>query len=121
MANRTRWPRRGEVYLLDFGEPRGHEMAGLHPCVVLQNDLGNQFGGATIVAAITGNLKVAALPIGVSVKAGTAGLVKDCAVNCSHVYTVDKSRLGKRIGKFEAGVMARIDGALAISVGLQSR
>lgn len=96
-------------------------MAGLHPSVVLQNDLGNQFGGATIVAAITGNLKVATLPIGVLIEAGTAGLVKDCVVNCSHVYTVDKSRLGKRMGKFEPSVMAKIDRALTISVGLKNQ
>jgi mRNA interferase MazF len=117
--SRNRWPRRGEVYLLDFGEPRGHEMASVHPCVVLQNDTGNQFGGTTIVAAITGNLRAAALPIGVRIKAGTAGLAMESVANCSHLYTIDKVRLGKRIGSFDALVMAQIDKALAISMALQ--
>jgi mRNA interferase MazF len=67
-GSRKRWPRRGEVYAIDFGPPRGHELAGTRPCLVVQNDVGNQYSGVTIVAIITGNLKVAALPIGVFVK-----------------------------------------------------
>lgn len=116
---RNRWPRRGEVFLLDFGDPRGHEMADLHPCLILQNDVGNQFGGTTIVAAITGNLKVARLPVGVLVEPGSGGLAADSVVNCGHVYTVDRGRLGKRLGKFDADTMAQVDNALAISLGLR--
>lgn len=115
---RNRWPRRGEVYLLDFGETGGHEMEGRRPGLVLQNDVGNQFAGTTIIAAITGNLKVARLPIGVLVKSGSGGLAADSVVNCGHVYTVDKARLGKRLGKFDAETMAQVDNALAISLSL---
>lgn len=116
---RDRWPRRGEVYLLDFGDPGGHEMAGLHPCVIVQNDSGNQFAGTTIVAVITGNLKVARLPVGVLVKSSSGGLATDSVVNCGHVYTVDKARLGKRLGKFDADTMVQVDNALAISLALR--
>ncbi len=93
-------------------------MAGVHPCIVMQNDTGNQYAGTIIVVAITRNLRVAALPIGVRVAAGSAGLDKDSAVNCSHVYTIDKTRLGRRIGSFGPPVMAKVDKALAISLGL---
>jgi mRNA interferase MazF len=96
-------------------------MAGTRPCLVVQNDVGNQYSGVTIVATITGNLKVASLPIGVFLKRGSGGLDKDSVVNCGHVYTVDKSRLGKALGKLEAGVMASVDGALALSLGLARR
>ena len=48
--------RRGEVYWLDFAPASGQEMTGMHPCVVVQNDVGNQHSALTIVVAITSNL-----------------------------------------------------------------
>ena len=35
-------PQRGEVYWLDFAPATGQEMTGMHLCVVVQNDVGNQ-------------------------------------------------------------------------------
>jgi mRNA interferase MazF len=109
---------RGEVFALDFAPSTGHEMTGVHPCVVVQNDVGNQHSGLTIVVAVSSNLRVARLPIGVLVKAGTGGLVADSVVNCGHVYTIDKGRLHKRIGQMPPDVMALIDQALKRSLSL---
>jgi mRNA-degrading endonuclease toxin of MazEF toxin-antitoxin module len=75
-------------------------MTGIHPCVVVQNDVGNQFSALTIVVAITGNVRVASLPIGVLLKAGMGGLSKDSVAHCGHVYTVDKARLRTKMGDF---------------------
>jgi mRNA interferase MazF len=117
-ASPTSWPRRGEVHLLDFAPATGHEMTGVHPCVIVQNDVGNQHSALTIVAAVTSNLRAASLPIGVVVKAGTAGFTRDSVVHCGHVYTIDKSRLVKRIGQLPSTQMAEVDQALARSLGL---
>ena len=78
-------PRRGEVYWLDFAPATGHEMTGNHPCVVVQNDVGNQFSALIIVVAVTSNLRVASLPIGVFLAAGMGGLRQDCVAHCGHV------------------------------------
>ena len=112
--------RRGDVYWLDFAPATGQEMTGPHPCVVVQNDVGNQHSALTIVVAITSNLRVAALPIGVSLQAGEAGLKRDCVAHCGHVYTVDKQRLTQRIGQLPAILLEEIDRALARSLGLQA-
>lgn len=111
-------PKRADVFLLDFDPATGSEMMGLHPCVIVQNDVGNLHSALTIVAAVTGNLRVAALPIGVLVKAGTGGLAKDSVVNCGHVYTVDKIRLGNRIGHMPPDIMNKVDHALRRSLSL---
>lgn len=66
-------PQRGEVYWLDFAPATGHEMTGMHPCVIVQNDVGNHYSALTIVVAVTSNLRVASLPIGVLLKAGEGG------------------------------------------------
>ena len=111
-------PRRGEVYLLDFAPATGQEMTDPHPCVIVQNDVGNQHSGLTIVVAVTSNLRVASLPVGVLLPAGTGGLANNSATHCGHLYTVDKKRLGKRLGQLPAAEMGAIDMALRRSLTL---
>ena len=62
-------PLRGKVYWLNFDPATGAEMKADHPCVVVQNDTGNQHSDLTIVAAVTSNLRAARKPIGVLVPA----------------------------------------------------
>src|SRR6266513_1476232 len=112
------WPRRGEVYWLDFDPSTGHEMSGLHPCILVQNDVGNQHSALTIVVAITSNLRVASLPIGVLIPAGEGGLARDSAAHCGHLYSVDKQRLRRLLGSLSAARMAEIDRALVQSLDL---
>jgi mRNA interferase MazF len=112
------WPLRGEVYLLDFDPATGYEMAGPHPCVIVQNDVGNQHSALTVVVAVTSNLRVASLPVGVLIPAGEGGLTRDSVAHCGHVYTVDKTRLGKHLGELSPDRMAEVDQALRTSLGL---
>jgi mRNA interferase MazF len=111
-------PRRGEVYWLDFDPSTGHEMSGLHPCVIVQNDLGNRHSALTIVVAVTSNLRAATLPVAVLVRAGQAGLTKDSVVHCGHLYAVDKGRLGAKIGELTGVLLLEMDKALARSLNL---
>ncbi len=113
--------RRGDVYWLDFAPATGQEMTGPHPCVIVQNDVGNQHSELTIVVAITSNLRVAALPIGVSLQAGEGGLTRDCVAHCGHVYTVDKERLTQCIGQLTPIRLEEIDHALTRSLGIFPR
>jgi mRNA interferase MazF len=94
-------------------------MTGLHPCVVVQNDVGNQFSALTIVVAITSNLRVAALPVGVLLPAGTGGLRQDSVAHCGHIYTVDKARLSQKVGDLPPAKLQEINEALARSLGLK--
>jgi mRNA interferase MazF len=90
----------------------------MHPCVIVQNDIGNQHSALTIVVAVTSNLRVAALPIGVLLRVGEGGLNRDSVAHCGHVYTVDKQRLAERIGQLAPVRMVEVDHALARSLGL---
>jgi mRNA interferase MazF len=111
-------PKRGEVYWLDFNPSVGAEMSSMHPCIVVSNDMGNRLSALVIVIAVTSNLRVANLPIGVFLPAGTAGLVKDCVAHTGHVYTIDKVRLRTKIGDLPQTLLRQVDQALAVSLGL---
>jgi mRNA interferase MazF len=93
-------------------------MTGVHPCVIVQNDIGNQHSALPIVVAVTSNLRVASLPVGVLLKAGEGGLTHDSVAHCGHLYTVDQKRLRKRLGQLNPARLVDVDQALACSIGL---
>jgi mRNA interferase MazF len=91
--------RQGEVYWLHFGDPEGSEPAGRRPALVVQHDRFNRSAISTIVvAAVTSNLRLAAMPGNVRLRRGEAGLFHPSVVNVSQLRTVDRSRLRDRVG-----------------------
>lgn len=114
-----KYPRRGEIYLVDFSPSIGKEMKDAHPCVVIQNDVGNKVSELTIVAAITSNLRVANLPVGIMVTPEESGLAQNSVVHLGHIYTIDKRRLVRYIGKLTTHKLNEIDKATEISLGLK--
>jgi mRNA interferase MazF len=67
--------------------------------LVVQHDRFNRSAiSTTVVAAITSNLRLAAMPGNVRLRRGEAGLLLPSVVNISQVRTVDRSRLGERVG-----------------------
>ena len=110
------FPRRGEIWLVNFNPGRGSEIKGLRPALVLQNDTGNEYAATTIVAAITSMIKL--YPVTVLLKARDAGLKKDSMVNLAQILTIDKSRLKKKISSLDRNLMRHIDRALSVSLDL---
>ena len=89
----------GELQWLDFGAPEGSAAAGRRPAVVVQHDRFNRSAISTVVvAAITSNLRLAAISGNVRLRGGEGGLPRPSVVNVSQLRTVDRRRLGERIG-----------------------
>jgi mRNA interferase MazF len=89
----------GDVVWVDFPPPRGSAPARKRPAVVLQHDRFNRSRiQTTVVAAITSNLKYAALPGNVRLRKGEAGLSRPSVVNVTQISTVDNSYLIKVTG-----------------------
>lgn len=111
---------RGMVIQINLDPTIGHEIRKSRPCVVVQNDIGNQHSSLTIVAAIEGAEHVRKMyPVNVFVPRGEGGLAKDSVVLCNQIRTVDEARLGRIYGKFDEPIMAAIDQALKISLALR--
>jgi mRNA interferase MazF len=84
---------------MHFGAPEGSEPAGRRPALVVQHDRFNRSAiSTTVVAAVTSNLRLAAMPGNVRLRRGEAGLLLPSVVNISQLRTVDRSRLGERVG-----------------------
>jgi mRNA interferase MazF len=109
---------RGEIWRVRFDPIEGSEIGKTRPALVLQNDLGNRYARTTIVAAITSRIND--LPTLVDVDPNKSnGLKQRCAINLSHIRTVNKSRLISRIGRIEDDCFLQIQRALLISCGFR--
>jgi mRNA interferase MazF len=111
---------RGSVVEVNLDPSVGREMMKTRPCVVIQNDIGNQNSQLTIVAAMTGaeNVLKKPSPIWVFVAKGDGGIEKDSYVLCNQIRTVDEMRLGKIYGTLSKGVLEKVDRAIRISLSL---
>jgi mRNA interferase MazF len=113
------FPRRGEIYLVEFDPTRGHEIRKTRPALIIQNDVGNRHSPITIVAAITSRLSATPYPIEVAVDPGKGnGLAVRSAIHLDQIRSVDRERLVKRLGVIDAPTMLRVNDALTISLGL---
>src|ERR1017187_6071321 len=97
------FPRRGEIWLVEFDPGRGHEIQKTRPAVVIQNDVGNRHSPVTIVAAVTSKLSPVRHPVEAGViPSRNNGLSLPSAVRLNQIRSVDQERLIRRLGKLDA-------------------
>ena len=85
---------------------------------MIQNDVTNQYGMTTIVAAITSKVSDPPYPNEVIIQPSSTGLQVLSTIRLDQVRTVDRKRLIKRIGKADPDAMRSVDHAILISLGL---
>ncbi|MDD5907376.1 MAG: type II toxin-antitoxin system PemK/MazF family toxin [Clostridiaceae bacterium] len=120
MDNQQNIVRRGEIYYADLSPVVGSEQGGMRPVLIVQNDVGNRYSPTVIAAAITSQQNKARLPTHIEIEARTYGLTKNSVVLLEQVRTLDKRRLRERMGCLDEKAMQRVDGAIAISLGLKA-
>jgi mRNA interferase MazF len=90
---------RGDVFWIGPDDSRGAVPGYSHPHVVVQDDVFNHSRITTVVVcALTTNLHRANEPGNVLLEAGEGNLPKQSVVVVSQISSVDKARLGERIG-----------------------
>jgi mRNA interferase MazF len=90
---------RGDVFWIPPDDSRGPAPSYSHPHVVVQDDVFNRSRITTVVVcALTTNLQRASEPGNVLLEPGEGNLAKQSVVVVSQISSVDKARLGERIG-----------------------
>ncbi|CAN5887415.1 type II toxin-antitoxin system PemK/MazF family toxin [soil metagenome] len=104
-------PRRGEVWLVDFGEPVGREQAGTRPAVVVSTDALNEGpAGVLVIIPLTSSRRD--LPSHVEIEAGASGLDHTSYAKCEDVKSVSERRLVRRLGVAGSGPLFEIERVL---------
>jgi mRNA interferase MazF len=102
--------RRGQIWWVDFAEPRRSEPGYRHPVLVLQRDDVNASRIETVVVCVlTSNTALAKAPGNTLLPKRRTGLRRDSVVNASQIATVNKSDLDELIGGVPREVMDGVD------------
>ena len=110
--------KRGDIYYADLSPVVGSEQGGVRPVLIVQNDIGNRHSPTVIVAAITAQIQKAKLPTHVEIQANQFGLEKNSVILLEQIRTLDKKRLTDKVAELDQAMMAKINFALQISMGM---
>jgi len=112
------FPKRGEIYLVNFDPTVGSEIQKTRPALILQNDISNQHSPITIVAALTSQFDVELYPTEVLINPPEGGLSYASVVLLNQIRSIDRKRLVKRLGIISEELMNSVNNAIQISLGL---
>jgi len=102
--------RRGEVRWYKFSAPDKKR-----PVLLLTRDAILEYLGDVTVAPITRTIR----DIPSEVRLGKEdGMLQQCAINCDHIQTVSKNRLGALVTTLSAAKMREVSSAIAFALGL---
>lgn len=113
--------RRGDIVIVDLNPTRGSEQRGTNrPCVVIQNDVGNQYSPTTIVVPFTTQYDPDDIyPFEVEIQSSNTTLDRDSVADLSQIRVVDiDKRVQQNIGSVPDEKMVEIDSAIKDSLGL---
>jgi mRNA interferase MazF len=101
--------RRGGIHWADLGTLVGSRPAMRRPVLVVSADAYNRSRLATVVvAALTSNTSLAAMPGNVLLAAATTGLPRDSVVNVTALATLNKQELSEGVGTLPADLMEEV-------------
>ena len=99
----------GEIWWVDFQEPRGSTPAFVRPGIIVQNnELNNCEINTTIVIPITTNCRLADFKGNVFLDKKESQLPKDSVALCAQITTVDKQALLEKVSHLPAELYSEI-------------
>src|SRR5687767_10680424 len=107
------FPRRGEVWLVDFpDDPKSR------PALIVSTDARNEFANSVLAVPITTNLRPS--PTHVALPTQQGGLTQNSMARCENVSYLHKSRLsrGPLAGTITPALMREVERCLLRSLGI---
>ena len=108
---------RGEIYYADLSPVIGSEQGGYRPIIILQNNKGNKFSTTVIVAPISSRVTKNTLPTHVVIE--TPFLEKKSVILLEQIRTIDKKRIGEKMGVLSSKIMGEVDIAIKTSLDIK--
>lgn len=114
--------RRGEIVTVSLGPASGAEASKTRPAVIVSNDAANATAsrlgcGVITVVPVTSNIS-RIYPFQVLLPASQTGLPQDSKAQAEQVRSVAVERIGRRIGQTTPALIAELDRALRLHLGL---
>ena len=114
--------RRGEVVQVSLDPTRGSEANKIRPAVVVSNDAANaaaiRLGRGVITVVPVTSRTGRVYPFQVLLPARQTGLPRDSKAQAEQIRSVAVERVGKRIGRLPPSLIAALDQAIRVHLGL---
>lgn len=112
--------KKGTIYGVNFSGNKDSSEKELRPCLVIQNDVLNESRlNTTVVVAITSIPEFGKLPGNVIIKKGDANMPWQGVVNVTQILSVEKSRIGERIGALPDNLLEKVCDGLKLIMALE--
>jgi mRNA interferase MazF len=111
------YPKRGDIYLVNFDPTIGHEVKKSRPAVIITNDINNEYSPVLTVIPLSSNT-TRVYPFEVVIPAGN-GLDNESKIMVNQIRTVDKKRLIKKLSKVSREVIKKIEAAIRIHFDME--
>lgn len=105
-----------DVWMVDFGETRGHEQSGRRPGLIVSNDDMNH-GPARLAIAIPISTKYKGVPSHVPVFP-PEGVVEPSFIRCEDIRSISTERLVHRMGEVSPETMDAVHDSLRILLNI---
>lgn len=106
---------RGDIFWVDFDPSKATEIQKARPSLVCSHDILNENSSRIIVAPITSNLKkIYSFEYAIKNHPHVEGKIM-----LDQMRSIDKSRLGKKVGSFTFREMQEIDMIIKFVLGIQ--
>ena len=109
--------KRGDIWLVDLNPVRGSEQRGVRPCLVISNDVANEYAPTACVVPLTSNLTGQKFPTNVVLSREDTGLNQDSLLLGGQLRTVAKERLLRRLSTVGDERMPDIEKAIKLYLG----
>ena len=117
----NRFPRYGDVWIVDLDPVVGSEIGNRRPALVVSNDQSNQFSDTVTVLPMTSQPGRRRYLYEIVVPAGVGGLSRTSRVKANMVRSLDKRRLLSMIGSLPSQYYAQIHRALRVHLNIPQR
>ena len=98
---------RGDVVYIPLPKVAGsHVQSGMRPCIIVQNNVGNQYSPTTLVVPLTTTMKRLDMPTNVPISWGN---LRPGVAECSQVRVIDVSEDWEYITTLPREVMIHVD------------
>lgn len=94
------YPKKGEIYLVNFDPTIGREVKKKRPALILSNNIHNQYSPLVTVAPLSSNTNKI-YPFEVYVPKKSTGLNENSKIMIIQLRSLDKKRLINKIGNIE--------------------
>lgn len=111
------FPRRGDIYLVNFDPTIGHEVKKSRPALIITNDINNEYSPVLTVIPLSSNISKV-YPFDVLLPIGK-GLDKGSKIMVNQIRTVDKTRLLKKLSTVSRDILRKVESAIRLHFDME--